>query len=153
MSEPRGEIEPPDGAVLDAAFEMANADVLTAWRVRNAALAVAAAFVHPGPDWEDEQARKRIVEEWVSDGHEQVAEENRQRLVAIQRMIAAEAENEQLRDALELIDRFGCSTFCGGARCLDQGSGRIRGSGEGATSWCDACIARAALSGRGRGDD
>jgi hypothetical protein len=90
MTDASGEDEDFDGAVADAAFEMASTDVLTAWRVRNAALAVAASFVHPGPDWEDEQARKRLVEEWVSDGHDQVAEENRQRLVAIQRMIAAE---------------------------------------------------------------
>lgn len=88
---PTCETVQPDGPVLDAAFDMASADVLTAWRVRNAALAVAASFVHPGPDWEDEQARKRLVAEWVSEGHDQVEGENHQRLVAVQRMIAAEA--------------------------------------------------------------
>lgn len=93
-----------EGAVLDAAFDLAHDDVLTAWRVRNAALAVAASFVHPGPDWEDEQARKRLVEEWVGDGHDQVAEENRQRLVAVQRMIAAEDECERLRARLPAPD-------------------------------------------------
>lgn len=82
---------------LRAQIEVLENDVLTAWRVRNAALAVAATFIHNGPDYEDEQARKRLVEEWVGDGHDRVEEENRQRLVAIQRMIAAERAVEDLR--------------------------------------------------------
>ena len=79
-------------------------DVLTAWRVRNAALAVAASFLHPGPDHADYTIRRAMVEEWVGEGHDRVAEEDRQRQEALRRMIAAEAEADRYRKALE---RFG----------------------------------------------
>jgi hypothetical protein len=79
-----------EGKVYDQAFEMAHDDVLTAWRVRNAALAVAATFVHPGPDHADMTARQALVREWVSDGHDQVEEENHQRTEMLRRMVEAE---------------------------------------------------------------
>lgn len=78
--------------VHDLAFEMASDDVLTAWRVRNAALHAAASFVHPGPDHADMTAREALVREWVTDGHDQVEMENRQRHQMLVRMIRAEDE-------------------------------------------------------------
>lgn len=87
--------------VQDLAFEMAHDDVLTAWRVRNAALAVAAAFVHPGPDHADMTARQALVREWVSDGHDQVEEENHQRTQMLRRMVRAE---QALRDVMSVTD-------------------------------------------------
>lgn len=71
-------------------------DVLTAWRVRNAALQAAAAFAHPGPDGEDYKIRREMVREWVQEGHDEVDEENRQRTQMLARMIRAE-------DALRLM--------------------------------------------------
>jgi hypothetical protein len=52
----------------------------------------------------------------------------------------------RLREALELIDRDGCETFTGTARCLDPNSGRTRGAKYGADKWCDPCIARDVLA-------
>ena len=47
-----------------------------------------------------------------------------------------------LSAALQLIDRHGCTNYTTG-RCWD--ARRIRGAEYGADSWCDACVARAAL--------
>ncbi len=94
-------------SVEDTAFDMAHDDVLTAWRVRNAALAVAAAFVHPGPDHADMTARQALVREWVSEGHDQVEAENHQRTQMLNRMIRAERESERLRAAmLDVFNAF-----------------------------------------------
>lgn len=51
---------------------------------------------------------------------------------------------DPVRDALMLIDKYGCTNFIG-ERCSDPGSGRVRGARYGADAWCDACIARDAL--------
>jgi hypothetical protein len=90
-------------SVHDLAFEMAHDDVLTAWRVRNAALAVAATFVHPGPDHADMTARQALVREWVQDGHDQVEGENRKRTEMLQRMIRAERVVDALDSVLEQL--------------------------------------------------
>jgi hypothetical protein len=47
---------------------------------------------------------------------------------------------------LREIDRYGCESFHGQRRCSDPGSGRVRGSDEGATAWCHPCLAHMALS-------
>lgn len=82
---------------LEAENDELHDDVLTALRVRNAALTRAAAHFHPGTDAADDTIRQSLIEEWVTDGHEQVAEENRQRTQMLQRMLAAEAERDKAR--------------------------------------------------------
>lgn len=72
--------------------ELLEGDVLRFLRQRNAALERAAAHFHPGPDGADDIIRRELVREWVDEGHDRVDEEDRQRLVAVQRMIAAESE-------------------------------------------------------------
>lgn len=105
MTTPNGEKGTGD-SVHDLAFEMAADDVLTAWRIRNAALAVAASFVHPGPDGEDYKARRELVESWVSEGHDEVAAENFQRTQMLGRMVRAEREVERLRGLLAAAGLF-----------------------------------------------
>jgi hypothetical protein len=64
------------------------------------------------------------------------------------RLDATEARIDQLTEALELIDRYGCSHFSNvltTTRCLTPGSGKVRGHIYGYKSWCNACIARYAL--------
>lgn len=48
-------------------------------------------------------------------------------------------------DALRTIGTE-CETFTAPPFCSDPGSGRTRGAYYGAEKWCDACIAREALS-------
>ena len=62
-------------------------DVLTAWRVRNAALKVAASFVLPGPDGQDYIDRDRLVREWVEQGHDEVAADDAQRFALMREVI------------------------------------------------------------------
>lgn len=47
-------------------------------------------------------------------------------------------------DALQLIDRHGCTNYTG-RRCSEDWSGRRRGGPDEASSWCGACVARDAL--------
>lgn len=54
----------------------------------------------------------------------------------------SDRDRGELSAALQLIDRHGCTNYTTG-RCWD--AGRIRGAEYGADSWCDACVARAAL--------
>jgi hypothetical protein len=64
-------------------------------------------------------------------------------------LTAAEKRIAELTEALELIDLHGCSHFSSvmtETRCLSPDSGKVRGFPFGHKSWCDACIARAALT-------
>lgn len=58
--------------------------------------------------------------------------------------IVGKEETERLRDALALIDSTGFSRSTSG-RCWDN---YTRAAKYGADSWCDACVAAAALEGR-----
>lgn len=84
------------------------------------------------------------------------------RLVSARRLLDDEAEHDPARpfphplaiatsagvaaavDALQLIDRHGCTTYTRG-RCSDPDSGHRRGAKYLADMWCDACVARDAL--------
>ena len=90
----------------EAQNELLEEDVLRFLRQRNAALERAAAEIHPGPDGADDIIRREMVREWVDEGHDRVDEEDRQRLTAIQRMIAAEVRAgiaDELAAALEAV--------------------------------------------------
>lgn len=88
---------------LTAENDELHDDVLTVLRVRNAALTQAAAHIHPGPDGADDAIRQSLIEEWVTEGHDRVAGENRQRTQMLIRMLDAERERDEARAEVERL--------------------------------------------------
>ncbi|MGE4425464.1 MAG: hypothetical protein AB7G37_03315 [Solirubrobacteraceae bacterium] len=63
------------GEIADRALELAADDVRYAWEVRNRALKVAAEYLFPGPDGEDELGREALIRQWLEQAHDEVAYE------------------------------------------------------------------------------
>ena len=133
----------------EAQNELLEEDALRFLRQRNAALERAAADIHPGPDGADDIIRREMVREWVDEGHDRVDEEDRQRLTAIQRMIAAEARcgaaEAALTDLLRATD-----VLDGWEGCVDIDYAEA--------SWepcyeCWGCAITTAVEGRNKASD